>query len=188
MTQSGVVIEKEVDAATRSNATTSLNHGFINSLQPCLLASSKPLPIMSLTPFAKCVNHGFATYISLEDVQNSENYTRVVIHSHRYRVIHSFLCSNKIKNHNVNINIRMLEDANVNIPILDLVPIEEIEIDMIEDANVNVLILDLVPTEETEIDMIEDDNGVSGGCWIQLTIHVHAYIFMTIRTDRDRDI
>jgi len=46
---------------------------------------------MSLTPFAKCVNHGFASYISLEDVQNSENYTRVVIHSPRYRVIHMYI-------------------------------------------------------------------------------------------------
>uniref|UniRef100_M1DE12 Integrase core domain containing protein n=1 Tax=Solanum tuberosum TaxID=4113 RepID=M1DE12_SOLTU len=75
--RSRVVIEKEAIAATRSNATTSLTHDFINSLQPCLLASSKPLPVMSLTPFSKCVNHGFAAHISLEDVQNSENYTRV---------------------------------------------------------------------------------------------------------------
>ncbi|KAG5615971.1 hypothetical protein H5410_015795 [Solanum commersonii] len=142
-TRSRVVIEKEATVATRSNATTSLTHGVINSLQPCLLASSKPLPVMSLTPFAKCVNHGFAAYISLEDVQNSENYTHI----------------------NVNIGIRMLEDANVNVPILDL-----------------------VPTEETEIDMIKDNNGVLGGCWIQLIVHVPVYIFMTIRTDRDRDI
>ncbi|XP_049356211.1 uncharacterized protein LOC125820816 [Solanum verrucosum] len=83
--RSRVVIEKEVAA------TTSLTHGFINSLQPCLLASSKPLPTMSLTPFAKCVNHGHAAYISLEDVQNSENYTRLVIHSPRYRVIHRYM-------------------------------------------------------------------------------------------------
>ncbi|KAK4736009.1 hypothetical protein R3W88_010270 [Solanum pinnatisectum] len=88
--RSRIVIEKEA-AATRSNATTSLTHGFINSLQPCLLASSKPLPVMSLTPFAKCVNHGHAAYISLEGVQNSENYTRVVIHSPRYRIIHRYM-------------------------------------------------------------------------------------------------
>uniref|UniRef100_M1DJ53 Uncharacterized protein n=1 Tax=Solanum tuberosum TaxID=4113 RepID=M1DJ53_SOLTU len=142
--------------------------------KPCLLVSSKPLPVLSLTPFAKCINHGFSTYISVEDVQNSENYTRVVIHSPRYRVIHS--------------GIGMLEDANVNVPILDLVPTEETEIDMIEYANVNVPILDLVPTGETEIDMIEDNNGVSGGCWIQLTVHVPVHIIMTIKTDRDRDI
>uniref|UniRef100_A0A3Q7FL20 Uncharacterized protein n=1 Tax=Solanum lycopersicum TaxID=4081 RepID=A0A3Q7FL20_SOLLC len=55
---------------------------------------------------------------------------------------------------------------------------------MIEDANVNVPISDLVPTKETEIDMIEDYNGVSRGCWIQLIVHVHVYI-QTIRTDRD---
>ncbi|KAG5615969.1 hypothetical protein H5410_015793 [Solanum commersonii] len=85
---SRVAIEKEVVTATRSNATTSLTHGFIDSLQPCLLASSKPLLVMSLTPFAKCVNHRFAADISLEDVQNSENNTHVVIHSPRYRVIH----------------------------------------------------------------------------------------------------
>uniref|UniRef100_M1DUR3 Uncharacterized protein n=1 Tax=Solanum tuberosum TaxID=4113 RepID=M1DUR3_SOLTU len=135
--RSRVVIENEVDAATRSNATTSLTHGFIDSLQPCLLASSKPLPVMSLTPIAKCVNHGFAAYISLEDVQNSENYTCFVIHSPRYRVIHRYMDY--------------------------LVTTEETEIDLIEDANVNVPILDLVSTEETETDMIEDENGVSGG-------------------------
>uniref|UniRef100_A0A3Q7IG71 Uncharacterized protein n=1 Tax=Solanum lycopersicum TaxID=4081 RepID=A0A3Q7IG71_SOLLC len=74
--QSRVVIEKEVVAATRSNATTRLTHGFITSLHPCFLASSKPLP------------------------------------------------------------------------------------------------------EETEIDMIEDDNGVSGGCWIQITVHVPGKCFL----------
>ncbi|KAG5615972.1 hypothetical protein H5410_015796 [Solanum commersonii] len=55
-------------AATRSNVITSLTHGFINSLQPCLLACSKPLQVMSLTPFVKFINDGFAAYISLEDV------------------------------------------------------------------------------------------------------------------------
>ncbi|KAK6795844.1 hypothetical protein RDI58_009299 [Solanum bulbocastanum] len=89
--RSRVVIEREAAAATRSNAATSLTHDFINSARPCLLASSKPLPVMSLTPFAKCVNHGHAAYISLEDVQNSEHYTRVVIHSPRYRVIHRYM-------------------------------------------------------------------------------------------------
>lgn len=63
--RSRVVIEKKVNAATTSNATTSMTHDFINYLQPYLLASSKPLPIMNLTPFAKCVNHFLATYISL---------------------------------------------------------------------------------------------------------------------------
>ena len=38
--QSHVVIEKKIDVSTRLNATTRLTHGFINSLQPCNLASS----------------------------------------------------------------------------------------------------------------------------------------------------
>uniref|UniRef100_A0A3Q7FWP1 FLZ-type domain-containing protein n=1 Tax=Solanum lycopersicum TaxID=4081 RepID=A0A3Q7FWP1_SOLLC len=84
--RSRMVVEKEAAATT-----TSLTHGFINSLQPCFLASSKPVPVMSLTPFTKCVNHGFAAYISLEEIQNSENYTRVVIHSPGYRVIHRYM-------------------------------------------------------------------------------------------------
>ncbi|KAG5615965.1 hypothetical protein H5410_015789 [Solanum commersonii] len=70
----------------------------------------------------------------------------------------------------------MLEDANVNIPILDFIPTEETEIEMIEYANVNIPILDLVPTKEIEIEMIEDDNGVSGGCWI-LTVYVPVYVY-----------
>ncbi|KAG5615964.1 hypothetical protein H5410_015788 [Solanum commersonii] len=112
--RSRVVIEKEANAATRSNATTSLTHGFIDFLQPCLLASSKPLPVMSLTPFAKCVNHGFAAYISLEDVQNSENNTRVLIHSPRYQeqdLKSEYLVTTE------KTEINMIEDVNVNVSI-----------------------------------------------------------------------
>uniref|UniRef100_A0A3Q7FIG7 Uncharacterized protein n=1 Tax=Solanum lycopersicum TaxID=4081 RepID=A0A3Q7FIG7_SOLLC len=71
-----VAIEKEVVA------TTSLTHGFINSLQPCLLVSSKPLlVILRLTPFGASIMVLLPTFH--ENVQNFENNFRVLIHSPR---------------------------------------------------------------------------------------------------------
>lgn len=90
-----VVVEKEACGASSmllmNNATRNLTHGFINSLQPCLLASSRPLPIMGSTPLATCRRHGFSSHLSLGDIERSEYYTRVEIRSPRYRVVHRYI-------------------------------------------------------------------------------------------------
>ncbi|XP_055825278.1 uncharacterized protein LOC129893880 [Solanum dulcamara] len=89
------VVEKEACGASSmllmNNATTNLTHGFINSLQPCLLASSRPLSIMGSTPLATCRRHGFSSHLSLGEIERSEYYTRVEIRSPRYRVVHRYM-------------------------------------------------------------------------------------------------
>ncbi|CAN4088926.1 unnamed protein product [Withania somnifera] len=93
--RSRVVVEKEAAAASamflKNSASTSMARGFINSLQPCVLAFTKPLPIKRFAPYAHCGRHGFASYISLGEIEKSECYTRVVIHSPNPKVIHRYI-------------------------------------------------------------------------------------------------
>lgn len=83
--RSHLVIEKKVVEANsmffKNNSIRSLTYGSINSLQPCVLASSKLIPIMSSTPFATCKRHGFTPYLSLKEIEQSKYYPRVEIHS-----------------------------------------------------------------------------------------------------------
>ncbi|KAF3624220.1 hypothetical protein FXO38_30370 [Capsicum annuum] len=91
-----VALEKEAAAASamllRNRAFTSLaKHGFISFIQPCVLACTKPLSISSAASFAKCRKHGFASYLAIEEIEQSEYYTRVEIRYPRYQVIHNLV-------------------------------------------------------------------------------------------------
>ncbi|KAF3624219.1 hypothetical protein FXO38_30369 [Capsicum annuum] len=90
-----VALEKEAVVASemllRNRASTSLaSHGFISSIQPCALASTKPLPTSSAAPFTNCRKHGFASYLARKESELSEYYTRVEIRYPRYEVIHKY--------------------------------------------------------------------------------------------------
>ncbi|KAG5615968.1 hypothetical protein H5410_015792 [Solanum commersonii] len=123
--RSCVVIKKEDVAATRSNATTSLTHGFIISLHRCLLASSKPLPVMSLTPFAKCVNHGTWTVIWIHhppETPLSSSIMSISVTSVRIRskigmlTLASSIMSKSVSSVGTRSKIRTLTLASSNIP------------------------------------------------------------------------
>ncbi|KAF3633101.1 hypothetical protein FXO38_25763 [Capsicum annuum] len=94
--RSRVALEKETAAARamllKNRASTSLaGHGFISSIQPCILATTKTLPISNATPFANCRKHGFASYLALEEIEKSEYYTRVEIRYPEHQIIHKYM-------------------------------------------------------------------------------------------------
>ncbi|PHT31591.1 putative protein phosphatase 2C 54 [Capsicum baccatum] len=91
-----VELEKEAVVASemllRNRASTSLaSHGFISSVQPCVLASTKPLPTSSAAPFTNCRKRGFASYLERKESELSKYYTHVEIRYPRYKVIHNLM-------------------------------------------------------------------------------------------------
>ncbi|KAJ8553379.1 hypothetical protein K7X08_024057 [Anisodus acutangulus] len=59
-------------------------------LRPCVLATTKQLLVSSSSEYAICRKHGFAAYLSLEEIEDSEDYTRMVIHSPKHEVVHRY--------------------------------------------------------------------------------------------------
>ncbi|KAM3305634.1 hypothetical protein P3S67_012500 [Capsicum chacoense] len=91
--RSRIALEKET-AATRAMllrnraSTSSAGHGFIFSMKLCILATTKTLPISTATSFANFRKHGFAYYLAIEEIEQSEYYTRVEIPYLKHQIIH----------------------------------------------------------------------------------------------------
>ncbi|KAJ8535957.1 hypothetical protein K7X08_034358 [Anisodus acutangulus] len=93
MTHGFIVNPPSINTRLRINigeSSSRYSGEIFSSLRPCVLTTTKQLPVSSSAQYAICRKHGFAAYLSLEEIEESEDYTRMVIHSPKHEVVHRY--------------------------------------------------------------------------------------------------